>query len=58
MLFFLERRLKLEEVYIFFTFCLLEEGDRKNGVGHRRRSGKEFEARWRHFLIESVEITK
>ena len=55
--FFLERRLKLEEVYIFLIFCFFEEGDHNNGVADRRRAGKGFEFRWRDVLTDGVEIT-
>ena len=44
-------------LYIFLTFCLLEEGDHKNGVADRRRPANGFGFRWRDVLSDSVEMT-
>ena len=42
---------------MFLTFCLLEEGDHKNGVVDRRRDGTGVECRWRDFRGDTGEIT-
>jgi len=55
--FFLERRLKLVEVYIFLIFCFFEEGDHNNGVVDRTRAGKAFEFRCSDLLTDGVSIT-
>ena len=44
-------------LYFLLTFCLLEEGDYKNGVADRRRLAKGFEFRWNDVLSDSVEMT-